>query len=95
MHLTVRITLLMLIITAAAHAQEAGRYEHYDVYDRDLLPLQEYAGRRARVLARLGDSSAMLVRAADQLMRSNDVEYEFRQRNSLLYLTGVEEPASA
>src|SRR5688500_13602517 len=98
MHPTVRIarlSLLVVVVATTLRAQEGGRYEHYEVYDHDLLPRQEYAERRARVLQSLGDSSAMLVRAAEKRIRSRDVEFEFRQRNSLLYLTGVTEPSSA
>jgi Xaa-Pro aminopeptidase len=84
-----------VLAAASASAQEAGRYGHYEIYDADLLPRAEYAARRHAVLAALGDSNALLVRAADERIRSNDVEYEFRQRNNMLYLSGVTEPESA
>ncbi len=90
------VLLLMLAATTTSiMAQSSGRYDHYEVYDRDLLPLREYAERRERVLDQLKNRTAMLVRAADLKVRSNDVEYEFRQRNNLLYLTGVTEQESA
>jgi Xaa-Pro aminopeptidase len=79
----------------AMHAQEGGRYGHYEVYDRDLLPRTEYARRRASVQSQLDSASAMLVRSADVRNRSNDVDYEYRQRNGLLYLSGVLESESA
>jgi Xaa-Pro aminopeptidase len=91
--------LILLILTAlalhGALAQPAGRYGHYDVYDTDLLPMSEYADRRAAVLEQLNAGAAMLVTAADHAVRSNDVNYEFRQRNSFLYLTGVTETDAA
>ena len=52
---------------------------------------EEYAGRRAAVLAAMDSGSVMVLRAADLRMRSNDVEYRFRQDNSFLYLTGLSE----
>lgn len=82
-------------IVEIATAQEAGSYDHYTVYDTDLPSRAEYAARRRRTLAVLDDRSALLVRAADVKNRSNDVDYELRQRNNLLYLTGVTEDESA
>jgi Xaa-Pro aminopeptidase len=87
--------LLLLLGIGSLHAQQAGRYGHYEVYDTDLLPREEYAGRRSAGLSKLDSSSALLVRAADIRTRSNDVDYEFRQRNNMLYLTGVTEEKSA
>lgn len=81
--------------SGSASAQAAGRYDHYEVYDTDLLPSAEYAARRARVLEHLTSGAAMLVRSADVRNRSADVDYEYRQRNSMLYLTGVTEESSA
>ena len=89
-------TLVALIASASqADAQQSGVYGHYDIYDADLLPREEYASRRSSVLASLRPRSAMLVRAAEVRVRSNDVEHEFRQRSSMLYLTGMPEPESA
>ncbi len=76
-------------------AQEPGRYDHYSVDDSDLLLRSEYAARRAEVLRRLPSGGVMLVRASDIRTRSNDVDYQYRQRNNLLYLSGVTEPKSA
>lgn len=86
---------LGLAAARPAHAQEGGRYDHYEVYDTDFFPRSEYAGRRQRALAQLDAGSALLVRAADERVRSNDVEYPYRQRNNFLYLTGVTEARSA
>lgn len=85
----------MALPSSEMWAQAAGRYDHYEVYDTDLLPSGEYAARRARVLEHLTGGAAMLVRSADVRNRSADVDYEFRQRNSMLYLTGVTEESSA
>lgn len=86
---------LLVLLSAGAAAQEQGRYGHYEVYEPDLPPRAEYAARRDAVLGKLDSSSAMLVRAADPSTRSNDVRFEYRQRNSMLYLSGVEESGSA
>lgn len=86
---------LLFQLSGFLRAQEGGRYDHFEVYDSDLLPRAEYAARRAAVLGRLGGKSAMLVRSGDVRNRSNDVNYEFRQRNNMLYLTGVTETESA
>lgn len=90
-----RVSMLLMLAASGLVAQEPGRYGHYDVHDPDLPPRAEYAARRAAVLKAMDTSSAMLVRAAELLTRSNDVKYELRQRNSMLYLTGVTEAESA
>lgn len=86
---------LLLPAVGSLQAQEAGEYGHYTVYDPDLLPRAEYERRRTAVLERLQPEEAMLVTAAEPRVRSNDVDYEFRQRNSLLYLAGITEPGAA
>lgn len=90
-----RVSTLLMLAVSGLIAQESGRYGHYEVHDPDLPPRAEYAARRAAVLKAMDTSSAMLVRAAEPLTRSNDVQYELRQRNSMLYLTGVTESGSA
>lgn len=78
-------------MASAVPAQQGGRYGHYEVYDPDLPPRSEYAERRARTLRLLDRSAVMVVRSADVRNRSNDVDFEYRQRNSMLYLSGVTE----
>jgi Xaa-Pro aminopeptidase len=56
---------------------------------------ETFAARRRRLLAALGPDSAALFLAAPAAVRSNDVEYPYRQDNDLLYLTGFPEPESA
>jgi Xaa-Pro aminopeptidase len=56
------------------------------------VPGHEYAARRAEVVRMLDSTGAMLLGSADYKTRSNDVAYRFRQDNSILYLTGAEEP---
>lgn len=84
-----------LTLVPALTAQQPGRYGHYDVFDPDLPPREEYAARRAEAMKRMSHGSAMLLMAAQERTRSNDTYYPFRQDNSLLYLSGVAETESA
>ena len=54
-----------------------------------------FAERRRRFLGALGNDAAALLIAAPAAVRSNDVEYPYRQDNDFLYLTGFAEPESA
>ncbi|MDB5033176.1 MAG: secreted Xaa-Pro aminopeptidase [Chlorobi bacterium] len=85
----------LLLAAGTLAAQQSGRYGHYDVYDADYLPREEFATRRAAVLMQLDKTSAMLICSAEEQNRSNDVDYLYRQRSNLLYLTGVTEAESA
>jgi Xaa-Pro aminopeptidase len=48
--------------------------------------------RRARVLERLAPNSIAIFWSAPERVYSTDVNYEYRQDSTLLYLTGVEQP---
>ena len=50
------------------------------------------AARRRQALELMDSSSAVLLRAADRAMRSNDAPYPYRQESNMLYLTGIEDP---
>ncbi|MGE3802352.1 MAG: aminopeptidase P N-terminal domain-containing protein [Candidatus Kapaibacterium sp.] len=89
------LSLLTIVPASLTRAQEAGVYEHFNVYDGDNFPRTEYANRRKQTLEKLKSGEGMLLRSAEVRNRSNDVDYEFRQRNNLLYLTGVTETESA
>ncbi|WP_226876534.1 Xaa-Pro aminopeptidase [Microbulbifer hainanensis] len=52
----------------------------------------EYARRRARLIAALGDDSLAIVPAAREQLRSRDTYFPFRQDSDFHYLTGFEEP---
>ena len=53
----------------------------------------EFHGRRRRQLnEQIGETAAALIPAACERMRSNDVEYRFRQSSDFDYLTGFPEP---
>ena len=53
----------------------------------EIFPLEEFAGRRARVMSRIGDGVAIL-----QGTTERPGEQPFRQSNQFFYLTGVAEP---
>lgn len=52
----------------------------------------EFAERRSRLLEQLPDDSAVLMAAASECSRNNDVNYPFRQDSDFYYLTGFNEP---
>jgi len=53
-------------------------------------PLQDdLTARRARLMDRLGPNALAIVWSAEPKVYSLDVDYEFRQDSSLLYLTGI------
>jgi Xaa-Pro aminopeptidase len=53
----------------------------------DALPKEEFAERRARVMARIGEGVAIIQGAAE-----TGTSLKFRQNNQFFYLTGVEVP---
>src|SRR5258705_8511533 len=53
----------------------------------DIFPAEEFAARRARVMARIGDAVAIL-----QGTTERPGEQPLRQNNQFFYLTGVVEP---
>ena len=56
------------------------------------LPPEVFAHRRRRLMDQLGPDAAAIFTAAPVAVRSNDVEYAYRQSNDFLYLTGFGEP---
>jgi Xaa-Pro aminopeptidase len=60
------------------------------------MPLdpEVFERRRRRLMETMGPGAAALFPAAPESIRSNDVEYRFRQDSDLYYLTGFTEPGS-
>ena len=54
-----------------------------------------HSDRRARLMERIGEDSALLVFANPVRNRSNDTEFHYRPNSDLWYLTGFEEPGAA
>lgn len=53
---------------------------------------EEFLLRRQTLVAQLSENSVCVVFAAQELSRSNDTEYPFRQNSDFYYLTGFNEP---
>lgn len=56
------------------------------------LSAEVFARRRRAFMDRIGPRAAAVLPAAPGAVRSNDVEYTYRQDNDFLYLTGFREP---
>ena len=52
----------------------------------------EYAARRAEVMRRIGPDAMLILRSPPAQVRNGDVDWPFRQEDSLLYLTGLDNP---
>jgi len=53
-----------------------------------------FARRRRRFITAIGSGAAALLAAAPEVVRSNDVEYRYRQNSDFQYLTGFPEPGA-
>ncbi len=99
MHRTVATIVVFLISAVAVPSAEARpnsrAYPQYGVYDRDLLQPPFFRRNRERLLAAMGDSSALVLFAAPERQRNGDVDYRYRQENDFFYLTGCNEPDAA
>jgi Xaa-Pro aminopeptidase len=76
--------LILLLVVAIAGVARAGS---------EITP-GEFATRRAALLQSLDSSSAVILRTAELKMRSNDVNYRYRQESNFWYLTGIGEQGS-
>lgn len=54
----------------------------------------EYKKRRDRLFEKLETNSVVLISGADECVRNNDCNFEFRQDSDFFYLTGFNEPQS-
>ena len=59
-----------------------------------MIKQKEYAKRRLQLMEFAGDESVIIVRAAAQKIRNNDVGYPYRQDSDFLYLSGFSEPGA-
>jgi Xaa-Pro aminopeptidase len=57
-------------------------------------PTLPFERRRHRYMDAIGAGSAAIFPAAPESVRSNDVEYRYRQSNDIYYLTGFREPGA-
>jgi len=56
---------------------------------------EEYASRRAALAKAIGPDSMLILMSPEPAQRNGDVDWPFRQEDSLLYLTGLEEPETS
>lgn len=80
---------------AAMQAQPARLQPAESLYDLDLPATAFHKTNRERLLAMLPDSSIAIFFANDLKVRNNDVDFLYRQSNSLLYLTGLHQEPDA
>jgi Xaa-Pro aminopeptidase len=57
-----------------------------------IIPPQDFARRRQRLMERLGNGAIALLPAAPEAARNRDVQYPYRQDSDFYYLTGFPEP---
>jgi len=82
------LTTITLLFLGSALSQDLKYLE----YDTDLIPPSVHKARREKVLQEIGDSSIAVFYAAPTRVRNADVDYQYRQDDNLLYLTGFREP---
>src|SRR3954468_17472 len=75
--------ILLLLLVMQAFAQPTFR-------GSDIFPPEEFAARRAKVLAQIGDGVAIVLGTTEP-----PGEMPFRQNSQFFYLTGVAEPRAA
>ncbi|HEY8134235.1 MAG TPA: aminopeptidase P N-terminal domain-containing protein, partial [Thermoanaerobaculia bacterium] len=56
------------------------------------IPAADYQARRARLAKEIGPNAMLIVFSAKPKARDADIEYPFRQGDSMLYLTGIDQP---
>ncbi|NND44682.1 MAG: M24 family metallopeptidase [Xanthomonadales bacterium] len=59
-----------------------------------MIKQSEYARRRVQLTRMTGEGSVVIVRAAPERLRNNDVHYPYRQDSDFMYLTGFREPGA-
>lgn len=57
-----------------------------------MITLKEYQKRRTALMKKLPAQSIAIIPAGEEVLRSGDVHYPFRQQSDFLYLTGFSEP---
>ncbi|PYQ52367.1 MAG: hypothetical protein DMF59_04875 [Acidobacteria bacterium] len=56
------------------------------------IPASEYQARRARLAKEIGPNAMLIVFSGKLKARDMDIEYPFRQGDTMLYLTGMDQP---
>jgi Xaa-Pro aminopeptidase len=97
-----RILIVPLALAAGAtsanlSAQQVSGDASYDAparYEEDRLSPEFHESRREALVAALPEDAIAIVLSSPLRQRSNDVDYQYRQSNSLYYLTGMTEPGT-
>lgn len=63
--------------------------------EKNGIPLSQYADRRDKIIKAMDSNSVAIILSAQQKHRNSDVDYRYRQDNSLWYLTGFPEDRAA
>ncbi|MFM8179051.1 MAG: aminopeptidase P family protein, partial [Candidatus Kapaibacterium sp.] len=87
--------LLTILLFTTVRAQETPVTFPYERFDTDGVPSMRHRERREALMAAHSDRCIILLLSADVRNRQNDVDYEYRQNSSFLYLTGGTEPSCA
>lgn len=88
------VALTLFVGAAPAFGQEGDVASTLDAparYAEDRLSTEFHRGRRQAVLDALPEDAVAVVLSSPTRQRSNDVEYQYRQSNSIYYLTGMTE----
>ncbi len=89
------VLLTCALIIGSSPRSAAAQAEPLVRYDPDRPSATFHQSRRDAVRETFADGSVVLVLGAPVHTRQNDVAFDYRQSSDLLYLTGMEEPASA
>ena len=77
-----------------AQSSRLNQYIQFGIFDDDCIPSEEYRTRRATAMSLMDSGSVAIFRANDFDNRNGDIDYEFRQNDNFLYLTGCNESNS-
>lgn len=58
------------------------------------ISAKEYGTRRRRLMELMAEGSIAIVPSAEEVIRNNDIHFDFRQNSDFHYLTGFPEPSS-
>lgn len=59
-----------------------------------MINMKEYIARRRELMRLVGQTGAVIIPSAAEVLRNGDAMYPFRQNSDFYYLTGFEEPES-
>jgi len=80
-----------LILAVAAAAQSAD----FPVFEPGKYLPNEYKARRQKLMEQMGPGSIGVFFTNPEMVRNNDVDFQFRADSDFLYLTGFDEPDAA